>query len=130
MWNAPGGHVDAGQDVNEAALREVWEEVGLVVELVGPSGWTQQHSDFNQDLVPPLFVNRHRINDVHEHSAFVFAARASSRTIEPKSKEDAAANAECIWVTQIELDEMLQSDQRLRPDTYRYASAALEIVSH
>ena len=37
FWGTPGGHVDPGQDVNEAALREVQEEAGLDVELVGPS---------------------------------------------------------------------------------------------
>ena len=29
LWTGPGGHIDPGEDPNEAALREVWEEVGL-----------------------------------------------------------------------------------------------------
>ncbi len=128
MWNAPGGHLDPNEDANEAALREVWEEVGLKVELVGPAGWEKQDSDFNKDLTPPLFVNRHKINEIHEHSAFVFAAKARSREINPQLEEDKHAEAECIWVTQSELDEMLKNDPRLRPDTHRYASAALRIV--
>jgi 8-oxo-dGTP pyrophosphatase MutT (NUDIX family) len=41
MWATPGGHIDAGQDANEAALREVWEEVALQVELIGPHGWVK-----------------------------------------------------------------------------------------
>jgi 8-oxo-dGTP pyrophosphatase MutT (NUDIX family) len=38
LWTGPGGHIDPGEDCNEAALREVWEEVGLRVDLVGPIG--------------------------------------------------------------------------------------------
>lgn len=128
MWNAPGGHIDPGEDVNEAALREVTEEVGLSVELVGPSGWKKFDTDYNKDLVPPIFVNRHRINDTHEHSAFVFAAKSETRDIDPQLAEDIASAAECIWVNEIELNEMLKNDKRLRPDTHRFALAALHLV--
>ena len=127
-WGAPGGHIDPGEDVNEAALREVWEEVGLRVQLVGPKGWQKQDSDFNQDLVPPVFVNRHKITETHDHSAFVFVAQAESKTLDPQSEEDKLAAAECVWVTEEELTEMKKIDQRLGADTYRYALAALELV--
>lgn len=126
FWIAPGGHVDPGEDINQAVLREVWEEVGLKVELIGPSTWTKQDFDINKDLVPPIFVNRHSINEYHDHSSFVFAAKSSSREINPQ--EEASRNAECVWVTQEELDQMHRDDSRLRKDVYRYASAALKLV--
>lgn len=125
-WGSLGGHIDAGQDSNEAALREVWEEGGLRVRLVGPTGWTVMDTDTNRDLVPPLFVNRHHINATHDHSAFVFAAVSDSMEINPQTGED--QGAECRWVTQNELDELLATDPRMRKEVHRYASAALTVV--
>jgi 8-oxo-dGTP pyrophosphatase MutT (NUDIX family) len=127
-WGAPGGHIDPGEDANEAALREVWEEVGLKVELVGPTGWSKNDSDKNVDLVPPLFVNRHKITDSHDHSCFIFVARAASRDVNPQLQEDVASKAECIWVTKEDLNKLRETDERLGDDTYRYAEAALSLV--
>ena len=125
IWSAPGGHIDPGEDANEAVLREVWEEAGLRVELVGPSGWVKTDTESNLDLVPPLFVNRHKITETHDHSCFLFAAKSESREINPQT--DADMGAECVWVTREQLDEMLKSDSRLRPENHRYSSAALKL---
>ena len=126
LWNVPGGHIDPGEDANEAALREVWEEVGLKVTLVGPSGWKKTDTETNKDLVPPIFVNRHPITATHDHSGFIFAAKADFRTIDPQTEAD--KGAECRWLTQEELDALLQDDPRMRPEVHRYASMALRLV--
>ncbi len=126
IWTGPGGHIDPGEDANEAVLREVWEEVGLKVELLGPAGWQKTDTETNLDLVPPLFVNRHKINEVHTHSCFIFAARSTSREIEPQTEAD--KGVECIWATQEQLDEMSTNDLRFRPEVYRYASMALKLA--
>lgn len=125
MWIAPGGHIDAGQDANEAAIREVLEEVGLKVTLVGPSGWRQEDTATNKDLVPPIFMNRHRINDVHEHSSLIFAGLSESRDIVPGEGEK---ETECCWVTREELEKMRDEDSRLRLEVYKYALKALELA--
>ncbi|MDB5188276.1 MAG: hypothetical protein JWO50_796 [Candidatus Kaiserbacteria bacterium] len=126
FWIAPGGHVDPGEDINQAVLREIWEEVGLKVELVGPNTWQKQDFDINKDLVPPIFVNRHAINEHHDHSSFIFVAKSDTREIKPQ--EEASKYTECVWVTKVELDAMFNNDSRLRQDVYRYASAALDLV--
>ncbi len=128
IWVSPGGHIDAGEDVNEAVLREVWEEVGLKVELVGPAGWKKSDTNEYLDLVPPVFINRHSINDTHEHSSLIFVAKSEVRDINPQAEED--KGVECRWVTQEELDELQRTDPRLRPEVYRYASVALQMLSN
>jgi hypothetical protein len=77
-------------------------------------------------LVPPIFVNRHSINEHHDHSSFIFVAKSNTRVINPQ--EEASKNAQCVWVTREELDQMHKDDKRLREDVYRYASAALELI--
>ncbi len=126
IWGAPGGHIDPGEDANEAAVRETWEEVGLPIELIGPAGWQREDTDGNKDLVPPLFVNRHPITVTHDHSSFIFVAHASSRVINPQTEAD--KGTDCRWLTRVELDALRDSDERLRADTYRYALAALNLV--
>lgn len=128
LWGAPGGHINPGEDVNEAALREVWEEVGLKVELVGRANWVKSDSAGNKDLVPPLFVNRHKITDSHEHSSFVFVAKATSRDINPQSAEDIVSAAKCLWLTREELDRLKETDDRFGDDAYKYAVAALDLA--
>jgi 8-oxo-dGTP pyrophosphatase MutT (NUDIX family) len=123
FWGGPGGHIDSGEDVNETAVREAREETGLIITLVGPRDWEQHDTPSNADLVPPLFVNRHRINEQHEHSAFIFAATTEQTEVKA---ENAAEETECRWCTKADLDELLANDERMRPEVYRYALEALE----
>ena len=38
LWNGPGGHVEDGESPEEAAIREVHEEAGLVVSDLSEHG--------------------------------------------------------------------------------------------
>ncbi len=126
IWTGPGGHIDPGEDANEAALREVWEEAGLRVELIGREGWEKSDTDTNIDLVPPVFLNRHKINEHHDHSTFIFVARSTTRDINPQTEAD--MGVECVWVTEDELEALYKNDSRLRQETYTYAKTALQLT--
>ena len=119
MWYGPGGHIELGEDPNEAVIREAKEEVGLDIKLVGD---TFSFSDISheKDLIPPRFLNRHRITDVHEHIDMVYLATADKNDIAQNDKE---LSEEIRWFTKDELeDEKLEMPERTR----HYALEALK----
>jgi 8-oxo-dGTP diphosphatase len=64
-YNGVGGHIEAGEDVHTAALREIDEETGLAVRDLRLAGVV--HADAGDPAVGILF--------------FVFTARAASKEI-------------------------------------------------
>lgn len=68
----PGGHVEPGELPDEAAVREVMEEAGVAVELVGPPPF-QAHGP--RQLVRPRGVQLESIAPGHEHIDLVYLGR-------------------------------------------------------
>lgn len=61
-WQMPQGGIDPGEDPKTAALRELWEETGVISDLVTveaqTDGWVPY--DLPHDLVPRLWKGRYR----------------------------------------------------------------------
>ena len=72
-WIPPGGHLDVHELPDEGALREVKEETGLDVELIG------SRKEFPAvgvtELVLPNFIQQERISPGHEHIDLVYFSK-------------------------------------------------------
>jgi 8-oxo-dGTP pyrophosphatase MutT (NUDIX family) len=119
IWLSVGGHVELDEDPNEAAVREVLEEVGLDVRLAGDAP-DSSGKDF-KELVPPKFMNRHRINATHEHVTLVYFATSESDELRLSDDE---RSEDCRWFTREEIE-----DLDLRDNIRTYAIAALQELS-
>lgn len=84
LWITPGGGLHAGETHEQAAIRELWEETGVVADL-GPCVWVRQHifriGDRLLDERERIFVVRvdeatvHNANWEPEEHAFLTAHR-------------------------------------------------------
>jgi 8-oxo-dGTP pyrophosphatase MutT (NUDIX family) len=83
-WLPPGGHIEDGELPDDAAVREVLEETGIAVELVGPRGLPEPPNDAPRQLVVPAGIQVEPIYPGHEHIDLVyFAVPTSGVTIDP-----------------------------------------------
>jgi 8-oxo-dGTP pyrophosphatase MutT (NUDIX family) len=125
IWLMPGGHIELDETPEDAAVREVKEEVGLDVTL-----WRGNQPDFSEtvltenyrELLPPAFINVHRISDTHRHIDLVYFAIAAADVIyEPETAEKSGG---CRWLTREELMAATDVEERIK----QYGAKALETL--
>ncbi len=125
FWLPVGGHIELNEDPNEAAVREAKEEVGLDIKLVAtsPVHSIQDYIEDYKEIIPPRFLNRHRVNEHHEHIALSYFATSESDEIHQGKTE---VSDDIRWLTAQELDDpSLGISDRVK----YYARAALETLS-
>lgn len=125
IWLSVGGHIELDEDPNEAAMREVKEEVGLDVELWDPRGGSNNSDEFYRELIPPVSMGRHSAKHPtrtdHEHVPLVFFARAKGDAV--SVQYDGDRSDEWKWFSREELD-----STDLRENVRAYAKRALEVL--
>lgn len=123
FWLSIGGHIELDEDPIEAAIREVKEEVGLDIQIVGEAHGIDEEKPENRGyryLIPPRYLGRHPVGENHEHIAFVYFATAETYVL-ADSILDHEKGVETKWVTMAELNAM-----DLVPNVKFYATKALE----
>lgn len=81
LWACPGGAIDPDEAPQDAVVREVWEETGLLVEPVGLRGV----------FSGPEFSIRYDNGDEVCYVIAVFACRQVGGTLRPDGEEVSAA---------------------------------------
>ena len=74
-WFPPGGHIDPHELPDDAAVREVLEESGVRVELVGERALP---IDEPRQLFRPRGVQLETISPGHEHIDFIYFAKPTA----------------------------------------------------
>jgi 8-oxo-dGTP pyrophosphatase MutT (NUDIX family) len=120
MWLGVGGHIELDEDPNQAAIREVKEEVGLDVEIVGETPPVHEEEGYIE-LIAPRALNRHRINETHEHISFIYYAKSRSDEVVPEKEDD-----EWKWLSREDIENELVL---LKGDVRFHALQALEQLS-
>lgn len=78
MWLPPGGHIERDELPDEAAVREVREETGMEVELLG---------DRREDVTDPVQLHRpagvqlENIGPEHQHIDLIYFARPTGSVV-------------------------------------------------
>lgn len=97
IWLGVGGHIELDEDPIQAAKRECLEEVGLPITIRGEDVYTMM-DDQRQNIPVPAFMNRHYINETHEHIDCIYFATSETDTVIPENETDV-----WLWLTKEEV---------------------------
>lgn len=122
MWLGVGGHIELHEDPIEAVIREIKEEVGLDVEIIGELP-VFESAPGERELIPPRFLTRHPTIPGHEHISLVYFARADNRNVVEQENEKSGG---IHWFTAEELD---NPAYEIMPRIRHYAREALRELS-
>jgi 8-oxo-dGTP pyrophosphatase MutT (NUDIX family) len=113
----PGGHIELDEDPAQTAVREAKEEVGLDIVLLGQTQQFQGVSGHNA-ILPPRFMDRHRINENHEHVVMYYFATADTDAVVAGGDD---RSEEWKWFT---IEELADPTCGVRADIRFYATEA------
>lgn len=120
IWLSVGGHVELDENPNEAAVREVKEEIGLDIVLhdkLRPI--IEEGEESYEELIPPYFMNIHKISEKHKHVTMTFFAKTDSDQI-VESADDKSGKWK--WMTK----EEIEANSEILPAKKFYALKALK----
>jgi 8-oxo-dGTP diphosphatase len=122
VWLQIGGHVELDEDPVQAMFREVKEESGLDVEIIGRS--VQVFNANGKDLPAPHFMYRHPLEgSIHEHVCLIYVVRPLTLEISPHQDEKPV---DFKWFS---VEELSDPQYGVQEHTAYYAKKALEMAS-
>ncbi|MBR3898195.1 MAG: NUDIX hydrolase [Bacilli bacterium] len=94
-WLQPGGHIEDDETPEEAAVREVYEETGLKITLIG------EHFPREDDLIRPLGIQCNRKIDGDRFVDIIYAATPNDPEADLVISDE---STEVGWFTRNELE--------------------------
>ncbi|MDA1169262.1 MAG: NUDIX domain-containing protein [bacterium] len=119
-WLPVGGHIELREDPEQALLREVEEECGLDITLLGKR-LPEIPGDTTKPLCTPQHINIHDITEKHKHVVFVYYAASNSDQFTVAEKE----HRKLKWFTETELKDQKYN---IKPFIKIYAKEALKLA--
>lgn len=115
-WLVPGGHIELEHGPIETVIKEVKEETGLQVRIVADPVEIYpklNKGDDGVDLPLPIFINRHKAGQDHEHIDLIYAAESDTMDINPGEGE-ASGPENFRWVTKEDLEKLGDVSERVK----------------
>lgn len=109
-WLPPGGHIEPHELPDNAALREVKEEAGIVVELIGDRGLPQDFPGQPRQLLRPAGIQLESISPGHEHIDLVYFAHVPGFQ---SSSHSPSVSEGFRWVRPHDLEDLAVTDEIL-----------------
>lgn len=96
-WLQPGGHIEEDETPEEAAIREVYEETGIKITLLG------EHFPREDDLIRPLGVQCNRKENGNRFIDIIYAGIPNNVEVSLKKNDE---SIEIGWFSRNELDRL------------------------
>jgi len=112
-----GGHIELNENPEQALEREIKEECGLSVEIVGDR--PAFVADGTQSLIAPRFLNIHEITKEHRHVALIYFGTSKNEKFVLNADEHNALR----WFSR---EELAEKEFVIRPEVCFYAEKAIE----
>lgn len=118
-WLPIGGHVELNEDAEEALMREIEEECGLDVVLLGPPLPNVPDTTDMKFLPVPSYFDIHGVGGGHRHMNLTYFGTSSTNEIILAEKEHDAFR----WFTAQEIDD---PSWKIWPSVKFYAKEAIK----
>ena len=96
-WLQPGGHIEEDETPEEAAIREVYEETGIKITILG------ERFPREDDLVRPLGIQGNRKENGDRHIDIIYYAKPNDLEAPLKINDE---SLDIRWFTRNELEQL------------------------
>ena len=118
LWLPAGGHIEANETPDQAAIREAKEETGLNVEIIRLDKRNTLSYPRTEVLQMPYVITLQNIGD-HHHIDMQYICRI-------KGSKNLNGSEECKWFTVTEVKEL----ENCPPEIKEFAEDAIRIVKN